>query len=264
MSLEIKTLNAPKIYASPDQLSTVFLLFYVATMIAVISICCFGLWQWMLGPLSEIFETTDFDTEFRTVLEVVFNITSALLMSLFYGRFSTSERRANTILFSKRIAKSRVSISLQLVDLLKTPVIMATLTVQVLDLGTWEINDLKLTDDKFLLTSIPWTFTHVLECDSPLLLRPRPLKCQDCAGNFETTGALDQHMKLVHKKSLYVDFTLKGNFKIIATLTGTEPVTGADFVCRKVYDVDDVDEGLVFPEIATVELEGVVVDFSHF
>jgi hypothetical protein len=222
----------------------------------------------VLGPLSEIFETSDFDMEFRTVLGVVFNLTSALLMSLFYARFSTSQRRANTILFSKRIAKSRAAdrvwISLQLVDLLKTPVIMARLAIQVLDLDTWEINDLKLTDQKFLLTSIPWTFTHLLECDSPLLLRPRALTCQDCGATFGMTGLLEKHMQQLHNKSLYVDLTMKGNFKIIATLTGTEPVTGADFLSRQVYDVDDIDDGLVFPEIASVEVEGVLVDFTHF
>lgn len=266
--MEIKTLNAPRMYASPDEFPTVFLLFYVATMVALISVCCFGLWQWVLGPLSEIFETTDFDTEFRTVLGVVLNLTSALLLSLFYGRFSTSDRRANTILFSKRIAKlrsnDRISISLQLLDLLKTPVIMAKLTVQVLDLETWEINALRLTDEKFLLTSIPWTFTHLLECDSPLLLRPRPLKCQHCGRNFQTTGSLEEHLKQVHTKSLYVDFTMKGNVKIIATLTGTEPVTGADFVARQIYDLDDIHEGLLFPEIAAVDADGFVVDFAHF
>ena len=276
MTLEICTLNAPRVYASPGDFSTVFLLLYVISMVSLISVCCFGLWQWMLGPLGEVFEDVNWTTEFRTVVGVVFTFTSALLVSLFYGRFSSGERRANTILFSKQMIKTRIptstptsskqqlAISLQLVDILKTPVIKTRFTLQLFDLDTWEIHDLRLTGETFLLTCVPWTFTHVLECDSPLLLRPRPLHCADCRTSFRSTRDLERHMTTLHNKTPLVDYTMKGNFKLLATLSGTEPVSGEDFIVRKIYEIDEIEDDGAFPSIAHVLEGAIAVDFAKF
>ncbi len=109
MSLSLLTVNQPPLYKTPGDLPTAYLFFYIISMVTLISVAVFGLWQWMLGPLSEALDAPDLQAEFRSVVGVVFGLTSAFLLSQLYGRFSNVSRRAQTLLFSGRLRIKNLS-----------------------------------------------------------------------------------------------------------------------------------------------------------